>query len=280
VALAPRPQPRRRSSRRCRAALAATALLAAAAAAGSAGDAIEVASCPGLDRSPITFSIDCSHVRDPAARLQCAPFIENQACKVFPAYRKITGINLEDHCPTISYTIYDQDQWPFQGGDAGGYAGRCSAKLIADVSVLRKSALGPFDTHELLHVYQSELGAVPSPHILFASSQLEALREIGDKYGFESGFARLKAEALGPDFERTFASDRVKPDERCRFAESNLEARLYISNPKNVYEFWRKLEHGRLRDQADREARFNRMFEQVGGPGAKAFLLGHGCSSW
>jgi hypothetical protein len=228
----------------------------------------------------VTFRVDCSRVHDAAARAQCLPFITNQACHVFPAYRKITGINLEGTCPTITYTIYDKAEWPDPGGDAGGYAGKCSAKLMSEFSVLRKTALGPLDTHELLHVHQSELGALPSSHILFGSTQLEVLREMGDRYGYESGFARLKGEALGPGFEQYFSSNRMKAEARCAAAETNLEARLSISNPKNVDAFWRELGRGTLKDQADREARFNRMFERIGGESARAFLPGRGCAAW
>lgn len=281
VAAASPPRSRRRNSavrRWARVALVAGALLAGAASA--ADNLLEAASCPGREKSPVMFRIDCSHVRDAAARAQCLPFITNQSCRVFPAYRKITGINLEGACPTITYTIYDKAEWPYPGGDAGGYAAKCSAKLMSEFSVLRKTALGPLDTHELLHVYQSELGALPSSHILFGSTQLEALREMGDRYGYESGFARLKGETLGPSFEQYFASDRMKPEGRCAAAQTNLEARLYIGNPKAVYDFWRQLERASLKQQADREARFNRMFERVGGPSARAFLVAHGCSGW
>ena len=52
------------------------------------------ANCPGQPKLPLTFEIDCSHVADPAARNLCKAFIENQACKIFPAYREITGIKL------------------------------------------------------------------------------------------------------------------------------------------------------------------------------------------
>lgn len=274
-----RPRHQQRSSPGPVVALAASGLLAIASA--RADVPIEVSTCPDGGHSPVTFRIDCSHVRDPAVQQLCRPFIENVACKVSPAYRKITGISLEDRCPVVDFTIYDKDQWPLKGGEAGGFAAHCSAKLITDVSVLRKTALGPFDTHELLHIYQADLGALPSEHILFASTQLEALREMGDRYGYEARFGQTKKEALGPDFEQTFHSARIKPGEQCRFAETNLEARLYISNPKTVYEFWRKVERSNVRDQADREARFNRMFEHVtGAGGARAFLLAHGCSAW
>ena len=56
---------------------------------------------------------------DEVAGLGKLPFYDfaaNQACKVFPAYRKITGIKLEQRCPTITYTIYDQDNFPHAGG--------------------------------------------------------------------------------------------------------------------------------------------------------------------
>ena len=277
-------RPRRISPRRCAWRFARPllgALLGAAAAVPAvswAEEPIVVTSCPGQARIPVTFQLDCSHVRDPAARGQCKPFIENQACKVFPAYRRITGINLEKQCPQITYTLYDKDQWPHQQGGEGGIAGRCSAELLSEFSVLIKSQVGPYDVHELLHVYQSQLGALPYPHILFGASQLEARREVGDHDGYEAGFARLKKEVFAPDLEQQFA--RMAPDQRCRIAEVNEEERLYISNPKVVYAYYRDLEVGRLRDQAEREARFNRMFDKVSGGTARTFLLAHGCAPW
>ncbi len=194
-----------------RAAVLAGALAAAALVAGPpvrADEPIVVTSCPGGERIAVTFKVDCSHVRDPAARAQCRPFIENQACKVFPAYRRITGINLEKPCPEIVYTIYDKDQWPHPPGGEGGQAGRCSAELLSQFSVLIESSIGPYDVHELLHLYQSQIGSVPYSHILFGASQLEARREIGDHNGYEAGFARLKKEALDPNLNRSLRAWR------------------------------------------------------------------------
>lgn len=264
-----------------RAAVLAGAFAVAALTAGSpprAEEPIVVTSCPGEARSPATFKVDCSHVHDPAARAQCKPFIENQACKVFPAYRRITGINLEKPCPEIVYTIFDKDQWPHPPGGEGGHAGHCSADLLSDFSVLIESPIGPYDVHELLHIYQSQIGSVPYSHILFGASQLEARREIGDHNGYEAGFARLKKDVFDPNLEQQFA--RMAPDSRCPMAEVNEEGRLYISNQKIVYAYYRELEIGWQKDQAAREARFNRMFDKVSDGRAKQFLLGHGCAPW
>lgn len=281
MADSPRMRPRLASQPRGarRAAVLASTLAAAVLAAGSplrADEPIVVTSCPGEERIPATFKVDCSHVHDPAARAQCKPFIENQACKVFPAYRRITGINLEKPCPEIVYTIYDKDQWPHPPGGEGGHAGRCSADLLSQFSVLIESSIGPYDVHELLHVYQSQIGSLPYSHILFGASQLEARREIGDHNGYEAGFARLKKETFDPNFD--FA--RMKPELRCPMAEVNEEGRLYISNPKVVYAYYRELEIGWQKDQAEREARFNRMFDKVSQGRAKQFLLDHGCAAW
>jgi len=284
VVVSPRMQPRlikprRRARSFARLALG-TLLIAPVAvpAVSPAEEPIVVNSCPGEGRIPVTFEVDCSHVRDPAARAQCRPFIENQACKVFPAYRRITGINLEKECAAITYTIYDPDQWPHHERGEGGVALHCATELLSEVSVLFKSQIGPYDVHEMLHLYHSQLGALPYSHILFGASQLEARREIGDRYGYEAAFVRLKKEVFAPDLEQQFL--RMAPEQRCRLAQSTEEARLYISNPKLVYAFYRELEVGRLKDQADREARFSRMFDKVSGGSARAFLLGHGCAPW
>lgn len=252
--------------------------LAVSAPVARADEPVVVTSCPGEARIPVTFRVDCSHVRAPAARAQCRPFIENQACKVFPAYRRITGIELEKACPEITYTLYDEDQWPHKGGDEGGFAGHCSAELLSQFSVLIHSQIGPYDTHELLHIFHSQLGALPSSHILFGPSQLEARRELGDRYGYEQGFVRMKKGVFDPASEKEF--ERLAPDQRCRVAQTQEEARLYISNPKVAYAFYRDLEVGWLKDQADREARFNRMFDKVSQGRAKQFLIDHGCAPW
>jgi hypothetical protein len=257
-------------------ALVATALVAVSPV--RADEPIVVSSCPGQERLPVTFQVDCSHVHDGGAHAQCKPFIENQACKVFPAYRRITGINLEKECPVITYTIYDKDQWPHPQGGEGGVALHCSTELLSEFSVLIKSQVGPYDVHELLHLYQDQLGALPYSHILFGASQLEARREIGDHNGYEAGFARLKKDVFDPDLEQRFA--RMAPEQRCPMAEVQEEARLYISNPKVVYAYYRDLEIGRQKDQADREARFNRMFDKVSQGRARKFLLDHGCAPW
>ena len=119
----------------------------------SAQDIVTVSECPGKPL-PITFQVDCSHLADPAMKQQCKPFAENQACKAFFAYRTITRISLEQSCPVFRYVIY------------GG--GRCVADYITDDSIGIKSQVGLYDVHEILHVYQSDLGAIPYEHILFA----------------------------------------------------------------------------------------------------------------
>ena len=83
-----------------------------------AQDEITVSRCSDQNGLPVTFPVDYTHVADPATKQLSKPFAENQACKVFPAYRNITGIHLEESCPTFKYMIYDKDQWPHKGGDA------------------------------------------------------------------------------------------------------------------------------------------------------------------
>jgi hypothetical protein len=97
-----------------------------------AQDVVTISSCPGAEPLPVTFQVDCSAVADPANRALCRPFAQNQACKVFPAYRKITGIHMEDSCPVFKYTIYDKDKWPYQDSKDGGRAERCGAQILTD----------------------------------------------------------------------------------------------------------------------------------------------------
>jgi len=242
-----------------------------------AQDVVTISSCP-KQALPVTFEVDCSHVADPATKQLCKPFAENQACKVFFAYRNITGINLEESCPTFKYTIYDKDKWPHQGGDAGGYAGRCGAELMADFAPLIKSQIGPYDVHEILHVYQEALGALPYQHILFGPSMAEARREIGDNKGYWDAMTRLKAGLRAT--EASFEKGTVRPEDQCLSAELYIESSLYVKDPKNVEQFYRKLVRSRLKDMADRQARFNRMYDAVSGGTAREYLLSHGCPAF
>lgn len=237
-----------------------------------AQDVITVSSCPDRPTLPVTFVVDCLHVADPATRQLCRPFAENQACKVFWAYRNITGIRLEEHCPTLKYTIYDKDKFPHHEGE-GGVALHCSADYIADVSLLIKSEIGPYDVHEILHVYQDRLGALPYAHILFGPSMAEARREIGDEKGYEEAISRLKIEMQGT--EAGLAKGTISAEKECLYAELYTESSLYLKNAKNVEMFYRKLEPGGSKDMAARQARFNRMYDAVSGGTVKQYLLAH-----
>lgn len=66
-------------------------------------------------------------------------------------------------------------------------------------------------------------------------------------------------------------------DDPCVQAELYEEALLYMKGQTSVELFYSKLQRGWLKDQADREARFNRMYNAVSGGQAKPFLLAHGC---
>jgi hypothetical protein len=243
-----------------------------------ADDTTTVANCPGQAKLPVTFKIDCSNVKDPASKQLCAPFIRNQACKVFPAYRKITGINLETICPSITFTIYDTGDWPHGNGDAGGLAGYCAVQYLAQYSVQMKSAIGPYDVHELLHEYQIVLGALPAQHILFGSSMAEATREIGDAQGYAVAIARIKHDST--TLEAALEKGTIQAADKCPLAETVMEETLYLEKSDNVYQFYRRLVRSKVAAQADREARFNRMFDAVSGGKAKSFLIAHGCAPY
>jgi hypothetical protein len=74
-----------------------------------------------------------------------------------------------------------------------------------------------------------------------------------------------------------FQKDRVKGN-KCTLAQTELEERLYLENARFVYAFYRKLEPDKTKDQALREARFNRMYNLVSEGKARKFLVDHGCA--
>lgn len=244
-----------------------------------AQDQIAVSNCHGQPKSPVTFQIDCSHVKDSANKQLCRPFIQNQACKVFPAYRKITGINLENTCSSIKFTIYDDDNWPHPKGE-GGLAGNCAVDYLAKYSLLAHSTstMGPYDVHELLHEYQIAMGALPDPHVLFSSSMAEALREIGETSEYNRAMKNMRDEA--PRLEQELHSGKITGPKRCAVAQTQAEESLYLENSRSVYAFYRKLEVSKNPSQKDRESRFDRMFYLVSGPKpeVKKFLQENGCA--
>ena len=248
----------------------------------TAQDKISVTECPGQPRLAVSFQIDCSHLNSADDRKLCRPFIENQACRAFPVYRKITGINLENTCKSIQFTIYEDENWPHPKGE-GGLALHCAVDYLARYSV--KSAtnakLGPYDVHEILHEYQLGLGPLPDAHVLFSSSMAEAARGVGDTADFERRMKNMKDEAQRLRQELEAGKYKSSPNE-CRIAQTQVEESLYLENPRTVYAFYRKLGPDKARDQASREARFSRMLWVVSGPKpeVKQFLVDHGCSNF
>jgi hypothetical protein len=244
----------------------------------AAQEQITISSCPGQSKLPVTFEIDCFHVKDAATRELCHPFIENQACKVFPAYRKITGINLEQTCKSIKFTIYDEDNWPHPKGE-GGLALHCAVDYLAKYSLQSHpgSKIGPYDVHELLHEYQIALGALPDPHVLFTSSMAEAMREIGETDDYQQAMKNMKDEA--PRLKQELHDGKITGPKQCTVAETQVEETLYLGNSRSVYAFYRKLAVSKNPNQADRENRFNRMFYLVSGPNpeVRQFLIENGC---
>lgn len=246
-----------------------------------AQDHASVSRCPGQPTIPVSFEIDCSHIKDSATKQLCRPFIENQACKVFPAYRKITGIELEKTCKSIKFNIYDEDNWPHPKGE-GGLAMNCAVDYIAKYSLQAhpNSKIGPYDVHELLHEYQIALGALPDPHSLFASSMAEAMKEIGETDDYERAIKEMKAEA--PRLVQELQSGKITGPKQCAVAEAQVEETLYLADSRAAYAFYRKLVISRNANIADRQARFGRMFWVVSGPKpeVKKFFLDNGCASF
>jgi hypothetical protein len=240
-----------------------------------------VSSCPGQPQIPVVFQIDCSHIRDAATKQACRPFIHNQACRVFPIYRKITGIHLEDTCPSIKFSIYEEDNWPHPNGE-GGLALKCRVDYLSKYSLKAgtDSKIGPYDVHEILHEYQLALGALPDAHVLFSSSMAEARREIGDTEQYERIMKNMKAEAQR--LRADLGNGKIKEADQCKVARVALEESLYLEDSRNASLFYLKLPADKSKTQADREARFSRMFYVVSGakPEVKQFLMDHRCAGF
>jgi hypothetical protein len=242
-------------------------------------DVTTVSGCSGAPKPAVTFQIDCSHVTSGADKQLCRFFIQNQACKVFPAYRKITGIQLENTCKSIKFNIYEDSNWPHPKGE-GGLALQCGVDYLAEYSIRARpgSKIGPYDVHELLHEYQIALGALPDAHVLFASSMAEAERQIGETDAYERSMKNMKEEA--PRLKQELDAGKITGDKECAAAETQVEETLYLENSRNVYMFYLKLIPSKTKDLADRQRRFDRMFYVVssGKPEVLKFLQSHGCA--
>jgi hypothetical protein len=241
-----------------------------------AADTAAVTQCPDKSSPPVRFEIDCSKVADSNEKQRCGAFIENQACKVFPAYRAITGIAMEQVCPSIRYAIFDGDSLPAGQHDAGGLALRCEVQYVAKYSIDVNSPIGPYDAHELLHEYQIALGALPQQHALFESSMAEARRLVGDAPGYAVALEQMRREV--ENLGKTLDAHAAKAADPCPLAETVTEESLYLADRQNVYAFYRKLVPSKVGAQSDREARFNRMFDTVSGGKAKSTLMARGCA--
>jgi hypothetical protein len=256
------------------------ALTMAVTATAFAQDVATISSCPGGAKPPVALEIDCSHVSADADKQLCRPFIQNQACKVFPAYRKITGIHLENTCKSIKFTIYEDSNWPHPKGEAGGMALQCGVDYLVEYSIRShpKSKMGPYDVHELLHEYQLALGALPDAHVLFSSSMAEAEREIGETDDYERSMKNMKEEA--PRLKQELDAGKITGDKECAIAMTQVEESLYLENSRSVYMFYLKLIPSKTKDIADRQRRFDRMFYVVSGgkPEVLKFLKSHGCA--
>jgi hypothetical protein len=240
-----------------------------------ASDIAVVSSCPQRQHIPVEFKIDCSHLKDPATRKLCDVFGENQACRVFPAYRKITGINIERLCPTIRYTLYDRANWPY--GPIGGVSFRCRIDQLAEYALRSnvKSTIGPHEFHEMLHQYQMAhkvLGQLTALHPLFSSSMLEAERELGEGAAYESGYERLKQEVQR--MQMALTKGTIRGAGTCGIAQAVVEESLYLRDRSDVYLFYRTLAKDASRNPLDQ---ISEMLNALSGGTIKQFLLAHGC---
>jgi hypothetical protein len=247
-----------------------------------AAEVTKIATCSSQTTIPVKVVVDCSHVKGNLNRRLCAPFATNQACKVFPAYRRITGIRLEQRCSTLTYTLYDKNNFP-HGGGAGGMSYDCQVDYMAQYALQqsRSSRLGPYDVHEILHHYQmssNELVGMTAVHTLFVISMLEAEREVGDSVSYETSLASLKAEL--PRLQEQLDDGTVRPKDRCGLARAVIEDELYLQDSKNIYRFYNELASVTPRNAAEREAKFNSMLNDVSDGNAKGFLTTHGCASF
>jgi hypothetical protein len=236
---------------------------------GGPGDAFEINDCSG-QRIPVTFRIDCSRVTDPSNLNNCRPFLENTACKVFQAYRIITGVQLEQRCPVLQYTIYPHDQWPHASG--GGVSYGCQIDYMEEYSVgsAQRNAFGPYDVHEILHHQQMALPLATGNHPLFTASMLAAIQRIGDTDGYKQRESQMRIES-----ERL--AKELNTKKNCRMAQILAEEKLAIADQNTASRFYRDLDR---RNELSAEERVSATILSVSGhsPEIKGILAEGGCA--
>jgi hypothetical protein len=183
--------------------------------------------------------------------------------------------SLDEAKAAFRYTLYETDL----PGKFGYEPGICEIEYFAEYTVNHRaqSNIGPHETHALLHMYHETLGAIPDQHILFGPTQTEAFKRIGDIEAYREAVTGLKERLLA--FESNFVKLAGRPGlDRCVLAEIQEGERLYLDEPQSLPAFYRKLVRSSNPDRADREARFNRMYDFVSEGKSKQFLLAHGCA--
>ncbi|MGD9804487.1 MAG: hypothetical protein AB7E80_13875 [Hyphomicrobiaceae bacterium] len=240
-----------------------------------------VTSCANGTRLPIAFVADCSRLGSAATRALCATFIENQACRVYPTYRRLTGIDIAPRCRRIKCIIHDLSSAP-GGRDFGGMAKGCEVAFMAKYAIdLRKdSPIGPHEVHELLHHFRmssSALKPLTHGHALFGSSMAEAISQLGDHTTYAQDLKRLRTEA--DRIEKKLEAPPWPPahSTRCRLARLVVESRVYLERPETIATIYRAAA-ARPTDERDEAGRWlNRLLADIGGPTGRALLASNGC---
>ena len=235
---------------------------------------------PAAKAAGVAFSVDCSHLRHPATRGACGRFIANQQSRVFPSYSAITGIDLKDRCPLITYVIYDEMNFPY-GTGVGGASTDCQVEMLSRYTLQRSpnGNFGPYETHELLHHFQMStpvLASLTQFHPLFEATQAEAERLMGNRLAYRQAIRHMYDEI-----------DRMRgPLERpsegldyCAFARTLVSEQLYLGNRHSIYEIYRRLQDAARDEPRVAQAEFDLVLGQLGGAKVADFLKANRCSA-
>jgi hypothetical protein len=242
--------------------------------------ALVVASNDCASQIPVTikFSVYCDKVRDQQARGLCGRFITNQACKVFPAYRALTGIPLEKYCKNITYRLFDRDAYPHDKG--GGISTPCEIHYIAGIvlNVSASPSIGPYEVHEILHQFQlasAVLREMTSRHPLFEVSMVEVKRRIGDVSGYQLSLARLQqSTAVAGTGAAAFTGNLMAP---CETARHEIVRDLYLRNPITIYSIYALLTAAAPTSSGGQESYLNRALIDVSRGDSRKLLEDNDC---
>lgn len=234
-----------------------------------------VTECPNDSASSIPldvpFEIDCSDFSNRSE--QCKTYLDNTACHIYPAFKKITQLSLKSNCSRVWYGISSESRWHHS---VAGYSDipDCKEYWVDTHSILAPAMGGSdFDSHELLHQLQSLIFySYTILHPLFITTVVEAQR-LGDPEGYPGALQSINLYYQ----EGMFIHPEKVQD--CTEAQKIIEMGLYLQDKENIYKSYDLI---LKKHQSFTESLLSSVLFMVSGKdhSVQKYLLDHNCTKF